>query len=145
MLLMVSCNKESQQGNNPPQITFLSITPSEFKNGSQDTIKVNFKIYAKDGDIGSTGAPSEPANIFFYQSYAEGTSGEALLPYIPDGFQQPGKPVEGVAMIAIPANFYPLDSAHIATGDTFHYEIKIKDRAGNFSNTITTPDIYITP
>ncbi|HRO44047.1 MAG TPA: hypothetical protein PL009_14525 [Flavipsychrobacter sp.] len=141
----IACNKENSKGNNPPQISFISLSPEEFKNGTQtDTIRINFEFSDKDGDVGSTGEINEAPNVIIRQTY-DSSSGEAKLPIIPPGFQDPENGIKGTASIAIPAIFYTLDSTHLQTGDTFHFEIQIKDKAGNLSNSITTSDVYIKP
>jgi len=142
----IACKKESSKGNNPPEINFLYLRPQSFPNGTQtDTILIGLEFNDKDGDVGSTGEINEPGNVIIKQTYDTTSSGEAKLPIIPPGFQDPEKGIKGTATIEIPAIFYTLDSAHLQTGDTFRFMIQIKDRAGNLSNTITTPDLYIMP
>lgn len=140
-----ACKKDNTKGNNPPQISFIYLSPDEFKNGSlTDTIRIGFEFSDKDGDVGSTGQINEAPNVIIKQTY-DSTSGEALLPVVPPGFGNPENGIKGTAVIAIPAIFYSLDSAHLQTGDTFHFEIQIKDQAGNLSNSIITSDVYIKP
>ncbi len=143
-LLVTACSKESEQGNNPPQIKFISLIPSEIKNGGNDTIKIGFEFFDQDGDVGSEGGFGQLPNIFIRQTY-DTTPGEGFLPVIPEQFKDPVNGIRGTAMVSIPSIFFPLDSAHLQTGDTFHFMITIKDRAGNESNEIVTPDIYILP
>lgn len=143
-VLFAACNKQTANRNNPPQITLLSTTPGQIANGGNDTIRIAFEFFDQDGDVGSVGSLNEPTNIFFFQTY-DSTTGESLLPVIPPEFQDPDAGIKGVASISIPTVFFTLDSAHLQTGDTFFFEIKIKDRAGNESNTIRTNDIFIKP
>ena len=141
---LYSCNKEATKGNHRPEIKFLLLTPSEFKNGSpNDTIKIAFEFFDKDGDVGSTGG-NDPANIFIYQTF-DSTAGESLLPVIPPQFEENPEGVKGTAWLAIPTAFYTLDSARLQTGDTFHFIISIKDRAGNMSDSFTTSDVIVKP
>lgn len=134
-----ACSKKTGSGNNPPQITLISVTPEEFKSGDPDKkIVIGFKFKDLDGDIG--GNP-----ITVYQTYDSSFQSGFTLPQIPPDFIDPEKGIEGTASVILSTSFFVLDSLHQQTGDSFHFEITIADLAGNKSNTIRTPYIYIKP
>jgi len=141
-ILFFACKKEGQGGDKPPQITFLSSSPNEFKSGSSEgKITINFRFFDANADLGNADGTEE--NIFITTN--KGFSGTASLPQIPDDFKDPSKGIDGTATVVIPTSFFVLDSAHLQTGDTFQFSLYIKDNALHPSNTISTADIYIRP
>ena len=146
LAVLPSCSKMGGSGSNAPQITFISLSPNEITNGDPESvIVIGFEFSDKDGDIGSTGAIGEPANIFIKQTHDTSQGANAQLPVISPDFQDPDKAIKGTAIDKNPGAFFTLDSLHMQTGDTFHFEIYIKDKAGHESNQIITPDVYIKP
>ena len=145
LLGLAACSKNSDQGSNPPQITFISLTPDEIKNGGSpdQIIVIGFKFFDKDGDVGSR-TEGEP-NVILKQTHDTSVGNLTSLPIIPPEYQDPEKGIEGTAVINVPTNIFSLDSLHMQTGDTFHFEISILDHAGHESNVIITPDVYIKP
>lgn len=140
---LAACSKTTEKGSNPPQITFISVSPEEFKAGEDRNIVMGFKFSDKDADVGSE-AFNSPNNIFI-KSTLDTTTYGSQLPIIPPEFRDPEKGIEGVATVSIPTVRLSLDSAHYQTGDTFHFEIYIHDQAGHPSNTITTSEIIMRP
>lgn len=123
-----------------PVITFKSMNVSEVKQGVTP-IKILFNFTDGDGDIGLTqqdtskdvlildvrrGAPSFPPIQYDYR-----------MPYVtPEGNN---KSISGEVEISIPNTFCRPG----LTVDTLRYNIQIKDRAGNKSNTIETPSLIV--
>lgn len=128
-----------------PEITFQSLLPNTVRNGnSEDSISISFRFQDGDADLGN-----DPASGIYDITMIHSKDTSMLLRYplpdIPEQMKDPEKGFEGYATVVVPAAFLVLDSLHLQTGDTFTFEIFIKDRANNESNHITTPDIYIVP
>jgi len=139
---LASCSKTSEVGNHPPQITFISVTPQEFSITKKDSVSIAFRIDDKDGDVGSEDDNS-PTNLFI--KLGEGDFGEAKLPVIPKEYRNPETGFHGTTVVKIPAVRLSLDSLHAQTGDTLNFQLFILDIAGNRSDTITTPEVYLRP
>jgi hypothetical protein len=137
ILLLASCNKETKYSN-IPKISFLSISPSVVQAGGDSIVKIKFDF--EDGD-GNIGFGSE--NIFVKDS-RDTSQIRFVIPTIPSKFN-PENGLKGIIQIQYEAAFLLLrsDTSHLET-DTLHWEIYMKDEAGNVSNIISTSDLILT-
>ncbi len=139
----VACKKESSKSK-VPKITFQSLVPNTVKSGSsRDTIGISFKFEDGDADLGNDRG-SANFDIFLTDIRDTTQVFKYFLPEIPEQMKDPSKGLEGSATVVLQAAFLVLDSLH-KNGDTLHYELYIKDKAGNESNRLITPDIYVKP
>src|SRR5690606_38772592 len=84
---LAACSKTTEKGSNPPQITFISVSPEEFKAGEDRDIIMGFEFSDQDGDVGTESFTS-PNNIFI-KSTLDTTTYGSHLPVIPPEFQDP--------------------------------------------------------
>lgn len=138
--------KKKNTGNPVPEITFLNMTPQSLRGGSsEDTLFLSFRFYDGDGDLGNpyTGGQYD---IYMTDSRDSLETGY-YFPEIPDEYKDPYSGMKGTTTLILPGTFIlpRQDSIHLEQGDTLHYEVYIKDRAGNESNRFTTPEIYLIP
>lgn len=139
-----------------PQIEFydISSTPSVDQNtgGYKDSVVISIKFKDGDGDLGYTQSEIDSlrntSNYNYVVNQFRKVSGE-YVPYVPiepySGYffqisnEKPG-PLEGIIHyngVQIYHSFYPFPK------DSIRFEVYIKDRAGNISNTITTDPVYV--
>lgn len=133
-LLLSSCTKDEPLLDIVPKITLKEVTPTTVV---QFTDSINFVIEYEDGDgdIGFWNPDSLALSVldqrlaspdYFY-----------VRPLTPDSN---ALAITGTIRIAIRNTFL------LGNGDseTTRYELKLKDRAGHWSNTVTTPEVVIT-
>lgn len=140
ILLLVSfsdCKKKKQEtvGNDPPSIELVSVTPSNVKE-FKDSITVTFKYKDINGDLGDDN-PDE-LSLEVKDSRLQKADGYHVQPLAPDI----GKdiPIEGELKLKLNSMFL----LGGGTTETSILTIKVKDRAGNWSNEISTQQIIIT-
>jgi hypothetical protein len=139
---VTACQKESTGGSPIPSIEFTSLTNDTVTAGnSDDSVGIAFKFKDGDADIGND-LSSEKPDIFLVSTKFPDTL-KYNFPPIPDEFKDPAKGIEGNALVAIKAAILLLDSANVE--ETVHFDLFIKDKAGNVSNTISIPDITLKP
>ena len=116
-----------------PEISFDSISTT-FLRAQQDSITIFIEFTDGDGDLGSEIIP----NLFFTDSRTGTEEGFKIPNITPEGNV---KAITGIIAYTFPALYCspPPDR----TLDTLSYGIYVVDRAGNKSNMITTPDIYL--
>jgi hypothetical protein len=135
-LVVFSCNKETKYSN-IPKISFLDLSRSIVKAGSDSIINVRFKFEDGDGNIGF----NTPKLIFI--DSRSGDTTPFTIPVIPTE-QSPENGISGVIVIDYNAGFLLLrpDTAHLKR-DTLHWNIFMKDEAKNESNLIRTSDLIL--
>lgn len=143
-LILISCGKTEspKNGKNPPSISYVGISGNVMKAGSNEYINVNFNFSDKDGDLGNT---TSSGNFDIYTIDKRDTA--LVNYYFPNGISKYIDPTQGVTgscVLGIEASFLLL-RPNRQTGDTSKIELYIKDKAGNESNRITLPEIYLTP
>jgi len=114
-----------------PEIEYDSISATHIKE-QQDSITFFIDFTDGDGDIGSEETP----NLFFLDSRTGYT----------DSFKIPSLTPQGNVKAITGIIAYTRSSFNCIPGrafDTLYYTIYIEDRAGNKSNLITTPMIYL--
>jgi hypothetical protein len=132
-----------------PSIAFQSIERNAAAAGDSITITISFQD--GDGDLGL--APNERENEINYFIITKRRRGEAYaeVPF-PDGQTFNGRfpvlrdtpfprPLEGDIIYSF-AILLSLTDA-VLKGDTLAFDVRITDRAGNSSNTITTSDVIL--
>ncbi len=130
-----------------PSIGFVSLEPRVIRGANtEDSTFLEFRFTDGDADLG-VGSGSTGQDDMYLVDSRDGTVLSFLFPDIADELRDPAKGMMGTAVLIIPAAIITprADSLHMATGDTLHYEVYVKDRAGNESNHFTTPDLFLTP
>jgi len=143
-LILLSCGKTDspKNGKNPPSISYVGMSGNVMKAGSNEYINVNFNFSDKDGDLGNT---TSSGNFDIYTIDKRDTTLNKY--YFPRGIAKYIDPTQGVSgscSLGIEASFLLL-RPNRQKGDTVKLELYIKDKAGNESNRITLPEIYLTP
>jgi hypothetical protein len=143
IIVCASCAKTNK--NKVPKITFTTLVPNTVKAGStDDVITIAFQFEDGDGDIDSLG-PAVGSRIVVSTNRKVDSLEEPVeypFPHIPDPLRGPAGEIKGGAVLHVLAAHLLLDSTQ--TADTFQYSLYITDVAGNKSNTITTPEVYLT-
>ncbi len=137
IIAVVSCNKETKYSN-IPKITFTALSTDKVKAGGDSIVYIQFDFEDGDGNIGFG------TNNLFLRDTRDTVVVPFLIPTIPDKFN-PSSGLKGVIQVDYEAAFLLMrtDSAHLET-DTMRWEIYMKDKAGNRSNTITTSELILT-
>lgn len=140
---LAACQKE-KAGNTPPSISDLAISPNTVNNGdARDTVFVTFKVTDRNGDLGNDPYKKQ-FDVFLKDSRDHNETGFPF-PEIPKDIQSSGKGITAFATVKINAGLFLQLRQDRPEGDTLYYEVYVKDRAGNMSNKLSTPLIYITP
>lgn len=139
-----SCSKGAA-GNTPPVISELSIAPNTVHSGfSKDTVFVTFTVHDANADLGNDATKKE-FDIYMKDSRDSHETGFPF-PSIPNDIKDPSKGLTAITTVKLNAAlFLQARQDHIDTGDTLYYDIYVKDKAGNKSNVMRTPDIFILP
>ena len=135
ILILASCTKyeEVKSGNKTPVITYSGISPSTV-NQFTDSIKIKIKYKDGDGDLGDLNPDVLNISVKdnrlskpdFYHLHALAPTDQELA-------------IEGELTIRL-KNTFLIGSAN---SEQTNYEVKIQDRAGNWSNFIVTDFITI--
>jgi hypothetical protein len=111
----------------------------------EDTAVLIMLLQDGDGDIGQKKTGTGPFDIYIKDfRYDTGFAGY-YFPDIDPKIKNPKYGINGTytfhftRYLLLPRT----DSIHVLNGDTTHFEVYIKDIAGNESNHITTPQIII--
>jgi hypothetical protein len=135
-LILLACKKKKQEtvGNDPPTIELISVTPvsaKEFK----DSIIIVIKYKDINGDLGDEN-PDE-LSLEVKDARLSKADGYHVKPLAPGT----GKdlPIEGELRIRLNSLFLIGNG----TSEQTALAIKFKDRAGNWSNEVTTQQITI--
>lgn len=139
ILLIYSCKKDENIVPNPPisntpLITFKTINKTTVKEFT-DTVLVAISYLDGDGDIGFNEADS--ASIFVTDTRKNLTEEFHIAPLAPTGTKIA---ITGTLVIRI-GKMIRFSSA---SSETTTLKIKLKDRAGNWSNEVESPSVVIT-
>lgn len=127
-----------------PQISSVSLSPNEVKAGSSsDTVYLGFHFRDGDADLGNDQSTAN-YDIFLVDNRNIEDTLAFFFPAIDESVKNPDYGLEGNCTIKLLAAFLEPRPDHLQ-GDTLHYDLYIKDVAGNVSNHLTTPDIYLLP
>ncbi len=118
-----------------PRIEFVEVNKVSFVEFDPDSLRVTIYFEDGDGDIG--GEDVDSLNLFWEDSRVPGFRIGAKIPYIE--LQGNHKAISGniFAVRGISQCINPVEV------DTFYYTIQIRDRAGNWSNEIRTPNLSL--
>lgn len=139
MVGFAGCEKNSVS--KIPNISLIASGPNVIR-VNLDTAFVYFSITDGDADLGN-----DTVSVIYWKDSRYDSLGyiKAEFPEIDPDILDPKKGLTATCVLyPVPQPTPRLDSIHLATGDTFTYEIYIKDKAGHESNHITTPPIIIT-
>lgn len=133
---LISCKEELVSTGNPvPSIQFVSISSTKLKQFT-DSLVITLKYQDGDGDLGDVSADS--FSIYVRDIRLKKPDYFHIFPLSPIGHKIN---IEGVLNLKI-KNIFLLSTS---PSETTKFEIKLKDRAKNWSNTIFTPNIEILP
>lgn len=140
LVCFFACKK--QAGNSPeaPFISLVSMSKDSIRSGQGgDTVALQIYIKDKNGDLVSD------AKAFYLKGSIDTATIAYEFPIIDENILDNPNGIEGNIYFFITGDLTTvrLDSLHQAVGDTVQFEIFVMDKAGNESNRITTPDIYI--
>lgn len=131
-----SCKEKLVATGDPkPNIQFISISSTKLKQFT-DSLVVTLKYKDGDGDLGDISA--DTLSIYVRDSRLIKPDYYHLLPLSPINNKLS---IEGILNIKI-KNIFLLTASPL---ETTKFEIKLKDRAKNWSNTVFTPNIEIIP
>lgn len=129
-----------------PVIKALEFGPQEVRGGSgEDTVYLSFRFRDGDADLGIDPASGD-FDVYLTDSRDSSVRGY-YLPEIPADVGELQIPLEGTTTILLEAALIlpRPDSLHQALGDTLRFSYYLRDRAGNKSEVLTTPDLILTP
>jgi len=132
LFLVLSCKKKVTKSNTP-EIAFVSITPSSAKE-FDDQIKIKFSYKDYNGDIGENDA--NKTNLVVRDNRNNVEYRYRVKQLGPDGATIT---LKGELEVIID-NTLIIDNSN---SQAVNYSIKLQDRAGNWSNEITTTSISI--
>jgi hypothetical protein len=134
-LIVMACNKD--KFTSKPQLTFKSVNSTTLHNGEILTMNIGFTD--KEGDIQDT---------MWFQRVSKicPNNNNATFSYVVPGFT-PSKYLEGIFEIDFIINAN--DGQHVSIGgqcpnnknDTSYFKFWMRDKAGNFSDTVSSPNI----
>ncbi len=131
--LLWACKKESTDS--APELSFISISKTTVKE-FQDSLFVMVEYKDLNGDIGTLDPDAK--SLFVQDERYDNPEEYHIPPITPD---EKKLKVQGNLRIYIPTLIRRSTGAEEYT----YLAIKLKDRAGNWSNTVRTPRITITP
>ena len=102
-----------------------------------------FKVTDRNGDLGNDPYKKE-FDVFLKDSRDHNETGFPF-PDIPNELKNASNGITAFATVKINAGLFLQLRQDRPDGDTLYYEVYIKDRAGNMSNKLSTPLIYIAP
>ena len=128
-----------------PSIAFVSINTTKISANAKDSLKITFSFTDGDGDLGDPNSQTTDTSIYITDvrpNNPEFTYSDNI-PYItPKGSY---KQISGNVTVYMKNTSFDEVQCRPdhAIADTVHYKIRIKDRAGHYSNTIITPTVYL--
>lgn len=134
IVLIFSCKKEDTSIGNTPYISLESINKTQVKQ-FVDTIKINVSYDDADGDLGYEQPDSFAIEV--KDKRLVNPDWYYLQPLAPEG---ESVHISGIINIVIKNTFL----IGTGTSEQTDFTIRIKDRAGNWSNEIISPTITIT-
>lgn len=134
ILFFVSCKKDEERYSTTPEIEFVSLTPSSTGEFSQN-IRLTITYKDGDGDIGNSDPDEYSISIW-----------DKRLPQPDEYHIQPLTPPESSIQIegSLKVNLAGIFVLGNGNSETTTFRVKLKDRAGNWSNEITTSSITVT-
>ena len=138
-----SCEKDAA-GDAAPVVSNLNISPNTVRSGfSEDTVIITFTVDDANGDLGNDPFKKE-FDVYAKDSRDNNETGFPF-PDMPDEITEDGKSITAIVTIKLNAGLFLHARQDRPDGDTLTYDIYVKDKKGNKSNIVTTPEIYIVP
>jgi hypothetical protein len=133
LLAFVSCNKDSAVSS-VPIIKFLDVNSTTIKE-FKDSLVIRFEYTDADGDIGEDNPDKN--DLFIKDRRLANADYYFVKPLSPPGSEIK---ITGIISVQIKNTFL------LGTGNSelTQFDIKLRDKAGNWSNSINTPNIKIT-
>ncbi len=129
-----------------PVIAFTSLSKVTIQQSTlnEDSITINFTFTDGDGDLGD----SDSINIFVTDTRQDFIANKFRIPFIPpegaaNGISGEVSIVTYSTCCIFPDGQVPCTPSVTYPVDTLTYKVQIKDRAGNLSNIIETPPIFV--
>ncbi|MEX1188829.1 MAG: hypothetical protein WED33_06180 [Bacteroidia bacterium] len=136
LIIFSACKKEENEYGPEPQITFKSISPVNVE-AYADSVVINIEYTDGDGDLGENVSGVENAFITDLRTSLE--YGLRIRQLGPDNSNII---IRGNLSLVIPAVGITSGSS---SPESATFEVRIRDRAGNFSNKVTTTAITVNP
>lgn len=132
-ICFLSCNKDSAVSS-VPVIKFLDVNSTSIKE-FKDSLLIRFEYTDADGDIGEENPDKN--DLFIKDRRLANADYYFVKPLSPPGSEIK---IKGIISVQIKNTFL------LGTGNSelTQFDIKLRDRAGNWSNSINTPNITIT-
>lgn len=133
LLAFVSCSKDSALSS-VPVIKFLDVNSTSIKE-FKDSLVIRFEYTDADGDIGEDNPDKN--DLFVKDRRLVNADYYFVKPLSPPGSEIK---ITGIISVQIKNSFL------LGTGNSelTQFNLKLRDRAGNWSNSINTPNITIT-
>lgn len=146
LLALYGCIKEPDYPIEP-YIEFVSMSKSTLNQGQnkEDTLYITFSFTDGDGDLGYNPEDNE-TDIYLTDIRPFGITTEYKLPRLPQ--RGVSKGISGEVTIKVFTTCCILDPTDPCmvqpdSSVSFHWELQIRDRAGNFSNVIETEPVTV--
>jgi hypothetical protein len=136
--LMITACKKKNKMSKVPVLTFNSITREVKAGSSEDTVKIGFQFQDGDADI----ATDDTTPNLIIANTRDTVVYRYPMPFIPDAYKDPQQGMKGIAVITLEAAFLLLRDTSM-TKDSLQFKITLKDNAGNVSNELITPMVYL--
>ena len=138
MIFAFAACRKGNKLSKTPVLTFLSSTEEVEAGSSADTVIIGFRLEDGDADIRTDG---QTANLFISNT-RDTNKYEYPLPKIGDEFKDATTGLRASCVVRIPAAFLLLRDTSMVK-DSLQFKLSIEDEAGNRSNEIITPQIYL--
>lgn len=149
ILLALGCYKKKELSD-IPEIRLAGMNKTGMQQGyfKEDSMEIYIQILDGDGDLGYLGDTAESSTVFMVDSRTGNIAEQFSFPAIPDDKIQKGLDAElriltYTTCCLFPDNLPPCSVQTAFPTDSFRYDIWLVDRAGNKSNTISTPMIRL--
>lgn len=134
LLSLTSCKKEESEFPSTPEISFISISSTNVDN-FQNRVVLTFSYLDKEGDIGEADPDNhslriKDARLVEFDWYH-------IPPVTPDL-----QSLQVTGILSVELN--PLFLLGNGLQESTHFTIQVRDRAGNWSNQIDSPEVIIT-
>jgi hypothetical protein len=129
-----ACNKEIEKPSNTPEITFVAISPGtvhQFK----DSLLITIGYTDGDGDLGENSSTAQ--NAFVTDSRNNLTYSFRIRQLAPENANII---IRGKLDIIVPA--IALQNSSLAS-ESVLFSVRVKDRAGNMSNSVNTSSVSV--
>lgn len=136
IFLSSGCTKEEvkPQFSSTPKIAFLSMSPGSVT-AWKDSVVFTISYEDGDGDLGQNTAGYE--NLFLKDSRTGGFYTFRIRELVPDNAKVP---VKGTLKFVLPYTFLSSESIN---SEQVTFEIKVKDRSGKESNSVSSPGLQV--